>query len=382
MPLFAPPFDGPTPARGRGAPWRAAITGLCTLALVLTSCSAGSDTLAADPATTAATPSRADDTATTIASATSPKPVAPTTAADTRGTTTSTTPVAATTQATETTEPTATTQTEETTAAASQRETPSEPVVEQRATIIRTLTVSSRTPSLGQDVTVTFDVISGGQPLAGATGIVSVGGVDTRVTLDASGTGSVVLADLAVGSHQIVARYPGDEDHAGASAPITVTVTDPTATPTAPPPPTPATDAVTVAADPPADNQCPPTAHACIDLTHSVTWLQRDGKVTYGPVPMTSGMHGLRTRPGMWHVYWKHKNHVSGYYGTPMPNAIFFDRVGIAFHQGSLTELSHGCIHLSWEASEAYWKYLGVGASVYVWGYAPYAPGDTMQPTA
>lgn len=118
-------------------------------------------------------------------------------------------------------------------------------------------------------------------------------------------------------------------------------------------------------------DKCPATARACVDLTHDQTWLQRDGKIVYGPVPITSGKPGYRTRPGNWTVYWKHKDHVSSIYHAPMPNAIFFDG-GIAFHQGSLSVLSHGCIHLSWAASEKYWDFLRYGDTVSVFGYAPY----------
>ena len=39
---------------------------------------------------------------------------------------------------------------------------------------------------------------------------------------------------------------------------------------------------------------------------------------------------------------------------------------GIAFHQGSLSEKSHGCIHLSWEAAETYYNALAVGDTVQV----------------
>lgn len=122
---------------------------------------------------------------------------------------------------------------------------------------------------------------------------------------------------------------------------------------------------------------CPETARACVDLTNSMSWLQKNGKVTYGPVKITSGRAGFyRTRPGMWTVFWKSKNHVSSYWGTPMPNSVFFDRVGIAFHQGSLKELSHGCVHLGSKASQAYWDALHNGDRVFVFGYAPYTEGQ------
>ncbi len=39
---------------------------------------------------------------------------------------------------------------------------------------------------------------------------------------------------------------------------------------------------------------------------------------------------------------------------------------GIAFHEGSLTELSHGCVHLSPEAAKYYFNALLVGEMVQV----------------
>lgn len=122
--------------------------------------------------------------------------------------------------------------------------------------------------------------------------------------------------------------------------------------------------------------QCPVEARACVDLTFSISWLQQGGEVVFGPVKMASGRPGLRTRPGMWTVYAKYKEHVSGYYGLPMPYSIFFDHVGIAFHQGSMHELSHGCVHLTWKSSRAYWDFLRTGDKVFVFGYAPYSDGQ------
>ena len=117
---------------------------------------------------------------------------------------------------------------------------------------------------------------------------------------------------------------------------------------------------------------CLPTAKACVDLTHNLTWLQSGGKVIYGPVPMLSGRPGFRTPSGNFTVYWKDKNHYSTIYdNAPMPNSVFFVG-GVAFHAGSLSVLSHGCIHLSYTASEVYWDNLSYGDTVSVFGYAPY----------
>ncbi|MEP6562349.1 MAG: L,D-transpeptidase, partial [Nakamurella sp.] len=121
-----------------------------------------------------------------------------------------------------------------------------------------------------------------------------------------------------------------------------------------------------------ASNPCPATASACVDLAAEQAWLQTDGKITYGPVSITSGAAGSRTRTGTFSVFWLDKNHKSSLFNNaPMPNSVFFDN-DIAFHQGSLSAQSNGCIHLSWDASETFFDTLSVGDSVYVWGAPPY----------
>lgn len=80
-----------------------------------------------------------------------------------------------------------------------------------------------------------------------------------------------------------------------------------------------------------------------------------DGDVTYGPVPMTSGKPGYETPTGGYEVTWKDEDHRSGEYNNaPMPYSVFFTDTGIAFHEGSLQQQSHGCIHLSHEAARTY----------------------------
>ncbi len=71
-------------------------------------------------------------------------------------------------------------------------------------------------------------------------------------------------------------------------------------------------------------------------------------------------------------MYWKDKDHKSSIFNdAPMPNSVFFDG-GNAFHEGSLYVPSHGCIHLSWAASEYFYSTLDYGDTVVVFGYAPY----------
>ena len=117
---------------------------------------------------------------------------------------------------------------------------------------------------------------------------------------------------------------------------------------------------------PPAGVPCDAGVSACVDLSANQTWLLKDGVVTYGPAPITSGRAGYRTPPGSFKVGWKDIDHLSKEFNdAPMPYSVFFNG-GIAFHQGSLKVESHGCIHLSREAAETYYNALAVGATVQV----------------
>jgi lipoprotein-anchoring transpeptidase ErfK/SrfK len=111
--------------------------------------------------------------------------------------------------------------------------------------------------------------------------------------------------------------------------------------------------------------QCAPAASACANLSAHLTWLQAGGRITYGPVPMEPGAAGDPTPRGIFHVAWKAGPHyISTSYGVPIPYAVFFAVGGIAFHQGSLTTSSHGCIHLTMAAARYYNEHLPVGAEV------------------
>lgn len=134
-----------------------------------------------------------------------------------------------------------------------------------------------------------------------------------------------------------------------------VTEANETITKEAPPPP-----------PPPAGVPCDAGIDACIDLSANQTWLLKDGAVTYGPAPITSGRAGYRTPPGTFTVGWKDIDHLSSEFNNaPMPYSVFFNG-GIAFHQGSLSVESHGCIHLSPAAAKMYFNSLSVGDKVQV----------------
>ena len=114
---------------------------------------------------------------------------------------------------------------------------------------------------------------------------------------------------------------------------------------------------------------CPAKATACVDLTRHLTWLQSAGKVTFGPVRAEPGPPGSAhaTPRGTFQVSWKAgANFVSNIYNEPMPWAVFFAPGGIAFHGGSLTVPSHGCVHLTSQNAHYYNEHLPLGAEVVV----------------
>ena len=136
-----------------------------------------------------------------------------------------------------------------------------------------------------------------------------------------------------------------------------------------PSPSPPATAANSPVLSPSARRSCPLAASACVDLSARLTWLQSDGTITYGPVRMEPGPPGTpqATPRGTFRVEWKAGAHyVSTLYGEPMPYAVFFTTAGIAFHGGSLTVPSHGCIHLDIGRARYYHDHLPVGAEVVV----------------
>jgi hypothetical protein len=114
---------------------------------------------------------------------------------------------------------------------------------------------------------------------------------------------------------------------------------------------------------------CPAAAAACVDLARHITWLQAGGRVSFGPVQMEPGKPGsAHTTPrGTFQVSWKAgPSFVSDIYDEPMPWATFFAPGGIAFHGGSLTQWSHGCVHLTVANAHYYNLHLRIGAEVVV----------------
>jgi lipoprotein-anchoring transpeptidase ErfK/SrfK len=112
---------------------------------------------------------------------------------------------------------------------------------------------------------------------------------------------------------------------------------------------------------------CSKAVRACVDLSANQAWLLRDGKVVTGPVPVSHGRKGFATPPGTFRVSFKRQDHVSSIYDQEMPYSVFFNG-GIAFHQGSVRQKSHGCIHLTAATARKF--------------FADLAPGDRVQVVA
>lgn len=149
---------------------------------------------------------------------------------------------------------------------------------------------------------------------------------------------------------------------AGQAAAIGVPSPEPRAAPEATAPGTPTSS-------PRTRSSCPAAATACVDLNHHLTWLQSDGRITYGPVSMEPGPPGTRqaTPRGTFHVQWRAgANYISTEYHVPIPYAVFFAPGGVAFHGGSLDTPSHGCVHLDISSARYYHDHLPTGAEVVV----------------
>nr|WP_285485892.1 L,D-transpeptidase [Amycolatopsis taiwanensis] len=111
---------------------------------------------------------------------------------------------------------------------------------------------------------------------------------------------------------------------------------------------------------------CSISSGACVSLSAKKAWLVQDGKVIYGPVPALGGRKGNATPTGMFRVLSKEKMHLSREFdNAPMPNSVFF-YPGDAFHTGSLSTPSHGCIHLSSTASLKFFNTLQIGQAVQI----------------
>lgn len=105
---------------------------------------------------------------------------------------------------------------------------------------------------------------------------------------------------------------------------------------------------------------------ACLEKHSNRAWLVFNGKMSYGPVPISHGKPGYETPVGTFSVLRKVKNDWSRPYNGPMPNAVYFTTNGIAFHQGDTNVQSHGCIRLQPAASLVFYDNLAIGEKVQV----------------
>ena len=144
--------------------------------------------------------------------------------------------------------------------------------------------------------------------------------------------------------------------------PSSVSSSSPAPTPSSaetPPPPPPPPPVVK-------PTPCDISDGACIQLSTNQTWVLRGDKIAYGPVPITHGRRGYETPVGKFPVLRKVKDEWSRPYNGPMPWSTYFTESGIAFHEGSLTEPSHGCIHLDPPSAQFYFQNLAIGETVQV----------------
>lgn len=117
---------------------------------------------------------------------------------------------------------------------------------------------------------------------------------------------------------------------------------------------------------------CTVTARACVDLDHQLAWLAKDGQITLGPIKIASGGKGEETHKGTFRVLSKDKNHTTNEFPlpngqpAPMPNSVFFEPGGIAFHGGDPNKASAGCVHVPAPNDLVFFNALNVGDEVQV----------------
>ncbi|MGH3825360.1 MAG: L,D-transpeptidase [Pseudonocardiaceae bacterium] len=111
---------------------------------------------------------------------------------------------------------------------------------------------------------------------------------------------------------------------------------------------------------------CVAAARACVDLSAQQAWLTRDGDVIYGPVPVATGKAGAPTDRGIFRVFWKDRHHRSSLFdNAPMPYSVFYNG-DEAFHEGKLTNRSHGCVRLIRRDAQTFYNTLHSGDVVQV----------------
>jgi hypothetical protein len=103
-----------------------------------------------------------------------------------------------------------------------------------------------------------------------------------------------------------------------------------------------------------------PGTRACLQLSSNLGWLMDNGRVVFGPTPISHGRPGYETPPGVFHVASKHWYHWSTMHNAEMRYAVFFNG-DIATHIGPIQEKSHGCIRMTPDGARAFYDYLRPG---------------------
>lgn len=113
---------------------------------------------------------------------------------------------------------------------------------------------------------------------------------------------------------------------------------------------------------------CPTSARVCVDIDGHRTWLQSDGEVSYGAVPISSGQPGQETPRGTFTINRKVVNDVSREFNNaPMPYSMYFTNNGHAFHEDDVNVASAGCIHLNHQDAVHYYDNVNIGDSVFIY---------------
>ncbi len=107
---------------------------------------------------------------------------------------------------------------------------------------------------------------------------------------------------------------------------------------------------------------CTTAARVCMSESARTAWLLQDG-VVVDTVPALAGRPGAEVPLGVFAVTFHDRHHVSTIYHSPMPYSVFFHG-GSAFHEGSLSVPSHGCVHLSHSAAVEFYNALHHGDRV------------------
>ncbi|MGY4101772.1 L,D-transpeptidase [Nocardia sp. R16R-3T] len=115
----------------------------------------------------------------------------------------------------------------------------------------------------------------------------------------------------------------------------------------------------------PVSAPCGEAARMCMRLSTNEAWLMDNGRVTYGPTPISHGRPGYETPPGVFKVAFKREDFWSTMHNAPMKWAVFFNG-DIATHIGPIEEQSHGCIRMTPDGAEATYRYLNPGDVVEV----------------